>query len=147
MELERIALEDDYFVTRKLYPNVDFYSGIIFRALGLPPAMFTPIFAVARTVGWVAHWNEMIADPETRIFRPRQLYQGPTERPVAPISRAPTASAAWSADAAANERGKAHPCRRRLCIGRRLGCNRLAYPSPLLYPTGVAVIAAVSGHP
>jgi citrate synthase len=87
MELERIALEDDYFVTRKLYPNVDFYSGIIFRALGLPPAMFTPIFAVARTVGWVAHWNEMIADPETRIFRPRQLYQGPAERPLAPIGQ------------------------------------------------------------
>jgi citrate synthase len=80
MELERIALEDDYFIERKLYPNVDFYSGIIFRALGLPPAMFTPIFAVARTVGWVAHWNEMITDPETRILRPRQLYVGPTER-------------------------------------------------------------------
>ncbi len=87
MELERIALEDDYFVSRKLYPNVDFYSGIIFRALGLPPAMFTPIFAVARTVGWVAHWNEMIADPETRIVRPRQLYLGPSERPVVPISQ------------------------------------------------------------
>ena len=86
MELERIALEDDYFVGRKLYPNVDFYSGIIFRALGLPPAMFTPIFAVARTVGWLAHWNEMIADPETRIFRPRQLYEGPTERPLVPIA-------------------------------------------------------------
>jgi len=80
MELERIALEDEYFVERKLYPNVDFYSGLIFRALGLPPAMFTPIFAVARTVGWAAHWNEMIADPETRIFRPRQLYAGPVER-------------------------------------------------------------------
>ncbi|HEY2540802.1 MAG TPA: citrate synthase [Stellaceae bacterium] len=80
MELERIALEDDYFVSRRLYPNVDFYSGIIFRALGLPPAMFTPIFAVARTVGWLAHWNEMIADPETRIYRPRQLYCGPAER-------------------------------------------------------------------
>ncbi len=77
MELERIALEDDYFVSRKLYPNVDFYSGIIFRALGLPPAMFTPVFAVARTVGWIAHWSEMVADPETRIFRPRQLYLGP----------------------------------------------------------------------
>ncbi|MGH7030298.1 MAG: citrate synthase [Stellaceae bacterium] len=87
MELERIALEDDYFVTRKLYPNVDFYSGIIFRALGLPPAMFTPVFAVARTVGWLAHWNEMVTDPETRIFRPRQLYEGPTERPVAQIGR------------------------------------------------------------
>jgi citrate synthase len=85
MELERIALEDDYFVSRKLYPNVDFYSGIIFRALGLPPAMFTPVFAVARTVGWVAHWNEMMTDPETRIVRPRQLYVGATERPVTPI--------------------------------------------------------------
>jgi citrate synthase len=87
MELERIALEDDYFVSRKLYPNVDFYSGIIFRALGLPPAMFTPVFAVARTVGWVAHWNEMMTDPETRIVRPRQLYVGATERPVVPIER------------------------------------------------------------
>jgi citrate synthase len=86
MELERIALEDEYFAERKLYPNVDFYSGIIFRALGLPPAMFTPIFAVARTVGWVTHWNEMIADPETRIFRPRQLYAGPVERPLVPIA-------------------------------------------------------------
>ena len=85
MELERVTLEDEYFIERKLYPNVDFYSGIIFRALGLPPAMFTPVFAVARTVGWVAHWNEMIADPETRIFRPRQLYTGPTERPSVPI--------------------------------------------------------------
>ena len=85
MELERIALADDYFIERKLYPNVDFYSGIIFRALGLPRAMFTPIFAVSRTVGWVAHWNEMIADPETRIFRPRQLYTGPAERPFVPV--------------------------------------------------------------
>jgi citrate synthase len=85
MELERIALEDEYFVSRKLYPNVDFYSGIIFRALGLPPAMFTPIFAVARMAGWLAHWNEMAADPETRIFRPRQLYLGPAERAVLSI--------------------------------------------------------------
>jgi citrate synthase len=86
MELERVTLDDDYFIERKLYPNVDFYSGIIFRALGLPPAMFTPLFAVARTVGWVAHWNEMIVDQETRIFRPRQLYTGPAERPLAPLS-------------------------------------------------------------
>jgi citrate synthase len=87
MELERVALEDDYFISRKLYPNVDFYSGIIFRALGLPPSMFTPIFAVARAVGWLAHWNEMAADPETRIFRPRQLYLGPDERPLMPIEQ------------------------------------------------------------
>jgi citrate synthase len=90
MELERVTLEDDYFIERKLYPNVDFYSGIIFRALGLPSAMFTPIFAVARTVGWVAHWNEMIADPETRIFRPRQLYTGPIERSLVPVSERAT---------------------------------------------------------
>ena len=89
MELERFVPADDYFIERKLYPNVDFYSGIIFRALGLPPAMFTPVFAVARTVGWVAHWNEMIADPETRIFRPRQLYTGSVERPLTPISERP----------------------------------------------------------
>ena len=86
LELERIALEDDYFVKRKLYPNVDFYSGIIFRALGLPPAMFTPVFAVARTIGWVAHWNEMMTDPETRIVRPRQLYTGPQERGFVPAA-------------------------------------------------------------
>jgi citrate synthase len=86
MELERVVLADDYFIERKLYPNVDFYSGMIFRALGLPPAMFTPVFAVARTVGWMAHWNEMIADPETRLFRPRQLYTGPTERPLVSIA-------------------------------------------------------------
>src|ERR1700730_5345905 len=86
VELERIALEDPYFVERKLYPNVDFSSGIIFRALGLPPAMFTPVFAVARTVGWVGHWKEMIADPETRIFRPRQLYAGPAPRELAPLA-------------------------------------------------------------
>jgi citrate synthase len=85
MELERIALQDDYFIERKLYPNVDFYSGIIFRALGFPPAMFTPVFAVARTVGWIAHWNEMMTDPETRLFRPRQLYAGPAERRFVPV--------------------------------------------------------------
>jgi citrate synthase len=86
MELERITLEDEYFIERKLYPNVDFYSGIILRALGLPPAMFTPVFAVARTVGWVAHWNEMMTDPETRLSRPRQLYTGPAERAVVPVA-------------------------------------------------------------
>jgi citrate synthase len=90
MELERVVLADDYFIERKLYPNVDFYSGIIFRALGLPLAMFTPVFAVARTVGWMAHWNEMIADPETRLSRPRQLYTGPIERPLVPIAERAT---------------------------------------------------------
>ncbi len=80
MELERIALEDEYFVQRKLYPNVDFYSGIIFRAIGIPESMFTVIFAVARTVGWISQWNEMIEDPNQKIGRPRQLYTGPDRR-------------------------------------------------------------------
>ncbi|MCX7343560.1 MAG: citrate synthase [Proteobacteria bacterium] len=80
VELERIALEDPYFIEKKLYPNVDFYSGIIFSALGIPPSMFTVIFSVARTVGWVAQWNEMMADPAQKIGRPRQLYMGNPER-------------------------------------------------------------------
>jgi citrate synthase len=79
-ELEKIALEDDYFVSKKLYPNVDFYSGIILEAMGFPTAMFTPIFAVSRTVGWIAQWKEMIADPTQKIGRPRQLYVGPKHR-------------------------------------------------------------------
>ncbi|MEN8236514.1 MAG: citrate synthase [Pseudomonadota bacterium] len=87
MELEKIALEDDYFVQRKLYPNVDFYSGIIFQAMGIPTSMFTAIFAVARTVGWVAHWNEMMSDSHQRISRPRQLYNGPTERSLKTICK------------------------------------------------------------
>ncbi len=85
MELEKIALEDEYFVARKLYPNVDFYSGIIFQALGIPTSMFTVLFAVARTVGWVAQWNEMIEDPNQKIGRPRQLYTGAAPRDYAPI--------------------------------------------------------------
>ncbi len=80
MELERIALHDDYFIEKKLYPNVDFYSGIVLRAIGFPVAMFTPLFAVSRTVGWIAQWKEMIEDPEQKIGRPRQLYVGPTQR-------------------------------------------------------------------
>lgn len=80
MELERIALEDQYFVDRKLYPNVDFYSGIVQRAIGIPTALFTAIFALARTVGWIAQWNEMLSDPEYKIGRPRQLYTGYTAR-------------------------------------------------------------------
>ncbi|MCX4161365.1 MULTISPECIES: citrate synthase [Paraburkholderia] len=87
MELEKIALEDDYFVSRKLYPNVDFYSGIVQRALGIPTSMFTCIFAMARTVGWIAQWNEMIADPEQKIGRPRQLFVGETSREAKPIAQ------------------------------------------------------------
>ena len=87
MELERIALEDEYFVSRKLFPNVDFYSGIIFKAMGIPTSMFTVLFAVARTVGWVAQWNEMVEDPSQKIGRPRQLYTGYTERPYVPIDK------------------------------------------------------------
>jgi citrate synthase len=80
MELERIALNDDYFIEKKLYPNIDFYSGITLKALGFPTDMFTVLFAIARTVGWIAQWKEMIEDPSQRIGRPRQLYTGPTER-------------------------------------------------------------------
>jgi citrate synthase len=80
LKLEEIALRDDYFVSRKLYPNVDFYSGIIYSALGIPRSMFTVMFAIARTAGWVAHWQEMVSDPHMRIGRPRQLYTGPTKR-------------------------------------------------------------------
>ncbi len=80
LELERLALEDDYFIEKKLYPNIDFYSGITLRALGFPPDMFTVLFSLARTVGWIAQWREMIEDPEQRIGRPRQLYTGPAER-------------------------------------------------------------------
>ena len=87
MELERIALEDDYFIEKKLYPNVDFYSGIIFRAIGIPTSMFTVLFAVARTVGWVAQWNEMIEDPSQKIGRPRQLYKGETQREFMPLHK------------------------------------------------------------
>jgi citrate synthase len=87
MALEKIALEDEYFVSRKLYPNVDFYSGIVQRALGIPTSMFTCIFALARTVGWIAQWTEMIADPEQKIGRPRQLYTGAAKRDVKPIAQ------------------------------------------------------------
>ena len=92
LELERIALQDDYFIEKKLYPNIDFYSGITLRAMGFPLAMFTVLFAVARTVGWVAQWKEMIEDPEQKIGRPRQLYIGNTERPYVPIDRRGTVS-------------------------------------------------------
>ncbi len=87
LKLEQIALEDDYFVSKKLYPNVDFYSGIVMRAMGIPNSMFTAIFALARTAGWIAQWSEMNADPEHKIGRPRQLYTGETRREFVPIGK------------------------------------------------------------
>ena len=87
LRLEEIALSDEYFIERKLYPNVDFYSGIIYQALGIPRSMFTVMFAIARTVGWVSHWMEMISDPNNRIGRPRQIYHGPVQRDYVPISK------------------------------------------------------------
>ncbi len=87
MALEKVALEDEYFVSRKLYPNVDFYSGIVQSALGIPVSLFTGIFAMARTVGWIAQWNEMISDPEQKIGRPRQLFVGSPHRDVAPMAK------------------------------------------------------------
>ena len=95
LELERIALEDDYFVTRKLYPNVDFYSGIIYQAMGFKPEMFTVLFAIPRTVGWLAQWQEMLDDSEQKIARPRQIYTGHDVRKFLPMEkRAPVAAAA-----------------------------------------------------
>ncbi|MGH6718288.1 MAG: citrate synthase [Alphaproteobacteria bacterium] len=87
MELEKIALEDEYFVERRLYPNVDFYSGIILQAIGIPSRLFTAVFAVARTVGWVAQWNEMMEDPGRKIGRPRQIYTGHAQRTLVPIAK------------------------------------------------------------
>jgi len=87
MALEKIALEDDYFISRKLYPNVDFYSGIVYKALGIPVSMFTAIFALARTVGWIAQWKELIADPDQKIGRPRQLFTGATQRDFVPVGK------------------------------------------------------------
>ncbi len=87
MQLEEVALSDEYFIERKLYPNVDFYSGIIYRAMGFPTDMFTVLFALGRLPGWLAQWREMEADPGTRIFRPRQLYTGPATREFVPLDQ------------------------------------------------------------
>lgn len=87
LKLEEIALQDPYFIEKKLYPNVDFYSGMILKALGIPTNMFTVIFAMARTVGWIANWNEMLSEPDLKIGRPRQLYMGPVERAFVPIDK------------------------------------------------------------
>jgi citrate synthase len=86
LELERIALEDEYFISRKLYPNVDFYSGLIYQAMGFPVEMFAVLFAIARTVGWVAQWEEMLLDPDTKIARPKQVYEGHKKRDYVPIA-------------------------------------------------------------
>ena len=86
MELEKIALHDQYFIDRKLYPNVDFYSGITLKAMGFPTSMFTVLFAIARTVGWIAQWTEMIEDPDTKIGRPRQLFTGSDLRHYVPMN-------------------------------------------------------------
>jgi citrate synthase len=94
MELERIALEDDYFIKRKLYPNVDFYSGIIYQAMGFRPQMFTVLFAIARTVGWLAQWQEMLTDPAQKIARPRQVYLGSQRREFVPLHERGTAALA-----------------------------------------------------
>jgi citrate synthase len=87
LELEQVALKDEYFVEKNLYPNVDFYSGIIYRALGIPTSMFTVMFAIGRTVGWVAHWREMITDPHGRISRPRQVYSGAAPRDYVAVDK------------------------------------------------------------
>jgi citrate synthase len=89
LALEKVALEDEYFIKRKLYPNVDFYSGIVYKALGIPVSMFTAIFALARTVGWIAQWSELISDPEQKIGRPRQLFTGPKPRDFVAIEKRP----------------------------------------------------------
>jgi len=85
VELECIALQDEYFISRKLYPNVDFYSGIIYEAMGIPNDMFTVLFAIGRTPGWLSHWNELVADPDQKIARPRQVFLGPDRRDYVPI--------------------------------------------------------------
>jgi citrate synthase len=87
LELERIALEDEYFIQRKLYPNVDFYSGLIYQSMGLPVSMFPVLFAIARTSGWLAQWIEMLEDPEQKLARPRQLYLGSDVRDYVPMNR------------------------------------------------------------
>jgi citrate synthase len=86
LKLEEVALSDDYFISRKLYPNVDFYSGLIYQALGFPVAMFTVLFAIPRTAGWLAHWQEMLEDKDQKISRPRQWYDGPSVRDYVPIA-------------------------------------------------------------
>jgi citrate synthase len=93
LELERVALQDEYFISRKLYPNVDFYSGLIYQTIGFKPEMFTVLFAIPRTVGWLAQWQEMLMDPEQKIARPRQVYSGPRSRRLIPMAEREPAGA------------------------------------------------------
>ena len=111
LELERIALQDDYFVTRKLYPNVDFYSGLIYQAMGFPVEMFPVLFAIPRTAGWIAQWEEMLLDPEQKIARPRQIYTGPGR------------SATTSRGKSAHDRAVARAARRARAAGGRAGAE------------------------
>merc|ERR1712083_334799 len=104
MELEKIALEDEYFKKRRLFPNVDFYSGIVLRAMGIPRSMYTVLFAVGRTIGWLSHWKEMIEDPKQRIGRPRQLYLGKAPRKYIEVDSRQD----WHASLANDGHGKAH---------------------------------------
>ena len=112
LRLEEIALKDEYFISRKLYPNVDFYSGVIYSALGIPRSMFTVMFAIARTAGWVAHWQEMIGDPAMKIGRPRQLYTGPTQRDYVERRQARLSLRKRIADSGAGEARRARRRRR-----------------------------------
>ena len=121
LELERIALEDEYFVTRKLYPNVDFYSGLIYQAMGFPVEMFPVLFAIPRTAGWIAQWEEMLLDPEQKIARPRQIYTGP---------RAARLRAAGQAGV--NARCETRSAQSRLPVLRISGCRLLHWEPRLL---------------
>ena len=104
MSWKKIALNEDYFVERKLYPNVDFYSGVIYQALNLPTSMFTVMFAIPRTIGWIAQWRESMADPEQRISRPSEFYGGPGKRDYVPLDQRTVAGAAAGADTRCSKR-------------------------------------------
>ena len=130
MELERIALHDDYFIEKKLYPNIDFYSGITLKAMGFPTAMFTVLFALARTVGWIAQWKEMIEDPDQKIGRPRQLYTGAPRRDYLPISRAEISAARCPSGGRPSTPVSGAVDRRPSTISRRRALGRRARRSP-----------------
>ena len=130
MELERIALTDEYFIEKKLYPNIDFYSGITLKALGFPTTMFTVLFAVARTVGWIAQWKEMIEDPSQRIGRPRQLYTGADRARLRADLQAALARSAAPRGPLPEGRGLLHAYFRRRGDGRTGAQRRAESPMP-----------------